>query len=680
MGDFRGTDLEPMLDMYLFESKQLLEQLENLVLTIEESGELTVESINEIFRIMHTLKGSAAMMMIDSIRDIAHAVEDVFAIIRNNPEMEMDNGQLSDMILESLDKIQGIIVLIENGQPHDVDVDEIRDRIRAIERQLKGGAPNEAPSASLEPEKKRFYITAQRNIPDGLTPYKICIRFTEGCEMENVRAFSLVHNLTEMAEELYHKPVNLIEDADSSQKIINDGLEVYMLSAVTEEEVKTIVDESLFIESCTISEMDDFYDEIKQFVVEKQKEAEVVKPPVSEKPAEQEASVAGKSQNMISVSLEKLNSLMNLVGEIVITESMVTQNPDLMGLELENFSKSARQLRKLTDELQDIVMDIRMVPITGLFQKMKRIVRDMSKKLDKGVMFETEGEDTEIDKSILDMLSDPMMHLIRNAMDHGIESMEEREACDKNPKGRLLLSAKNSGSDVVISIEDDGRGINREKVLEKARNQEILTKNEEEMSEREINALILHPGFSTKEQVSEFSGRGVGMDVVKKNIEKIGGTISIDSEEGRGTVIEMKIPLTLAIIDGMEVSVGKSRYTIPTTSIKESFRPEHANVITDPQGNELIMVRGECYPVVRMHSFFNTQPKKLELADGIVVMVENEEDEFCLFADELLGEHQVVVKPLPPYIYKFIGEIKGISGCTIMGNGDMSLIVDVSSF
>ncbi len=680
MGDFRGTDLEPMLDMYLFESKQLLEQLENLVLTIEESGELTVESINEIFRIMHTLKGSAAMMMIDSIRDIAHAVEDVFAIIRNNPEIEMDNGQLSDMILESLDKIQGIIVLIENGQPHDIDVDEIRDRIRAIESQLKSGAPNEAPSASLEPEKKRFYITAQRNIPDGLMPYKICIRFTEGCEMENVRAFSLVHNLTEMAEELYHKPVNLIEDADSSQKIINDGLEVYMLSAVTEEEVKAVVDESLFIESCTISEMDDFYDEIKQFVVDKQKEAEVVKPPVSEKPAEQEAAVSGKSQNMISVSLEKLNSLMNLVGEIVITESMVTQNPDLMGLELENFSKSARQLRKLTDELQDIVMDIRMVPITGLFQKMKRIVRDMSKKLDKGVMFETEGEDTEIDKSILDMLSDPMMHLIRNAMDHGIESMEEREACDKNPKGRLLLSAKNSGSDVVISIEDDGRGINREKVLEKARNQGILTKNEEEMSEREINALILHPGFSTKEQVSEFSGRGVGMDVVKKNIEKIGGTISIDSEEGRGTVIEMKIPLTLAIIDGMEVSVGKSRYTIPTTSIKESFRPEHANVITDPEGNELIMVRGECYPVVRMHSFFNTQPKKLELTDGIVVMVENEEDEFCLFADELLGEHQVVVKPLPPYIYKFIGEIKGISGCTIMGNGDMSLIVDVSGF
>lgn len=680
MGDFRGTDLEPMLDMYLFETKQLLGQLEELILTIEESGDMSSESINEIFRIMHTLKGSAAMMMIDSIRDVAHAVEDVFDIIRNNPEMDIDNGVLSDMILESADLMQGVIERIENEQPHDIDVEDIRNKIRELEKQLKSGQKGiNLPKEDVK-KKQQFYITAQRSVPEGKEAYKIFIKFTEGCEMENVRAFTIVHNLTEFADELYHKPSALIDDPDSSQKIINDGFEIYMLSSVEESELRAVIDESIFIESYVIEQGYDFYTEVKDLIEEKQKPFEPEKPKEVIKKVETEVSHTGKKQNMISVSLEKLDSLMNLVGEIVITESMVTQNPDLKDLELENFSKSARQLRKLTDELQDIVMDIRMVPIISLFQKMKRIVRDMGKKLDKDVALVTEGEDTEIDKSILDMLSDPMMHLIRNAMDHGIESAYEREAADKSSKGKLILSAKNSGSDVVISIIDDGRGINKEQVLEKARNQEILTKPEEEMSDREINALILHPGFSTKEQVSEFSGRGVGMDVVKKNIEKIGGTISIDSEEGKGTEIEMKIPLTLAIIDGMEVSVGKSRYTIPTTSIKESFRPERENVITDPQGNELIMVRGECYPVVRMHNFFKTQPKTTVLTEGIVVMVENEQDEFCLFADKLLGEHQVVVKPLPSYIYKFIGEIKGISGCTIMGNGDMSLIVDVSGF
>lgn len=242
------------------------------------------------------------------------------------------------------------------------------------------------------------------------------------------------------------------------------------------------------------------------------------------------------------------------------------------------------------------------------------------------------------------------------------------------------MGARSSGGDVIVSLRDDGRGIDREKVLKKARENGLLTKPEEEMTDKEINCLILHPGFSTKEAVTEFSGRGVGMDVVKKNIEKIGGSISIESEMGKGTLIEIKIPLTLAIIDGMEVSVGKSRYTIPTIAIKESFRPEQSNIVADPQGNEMIMVRGNCYPIVRLHQFFKNNTSVTDLMDGIVVMIENEQEEFCLFADELLGEQQVVVKPLPQYIHKFVGDIKGISGCTIMGNGEMSLIVDVSGF
>ncbi len=679
MSDIKGFDLEPMMDMYLFETKQLLEQLENLVLDIESSGTMSKASIDEIFRVMHTLKGSAAMMMVSSIRNVAHAVENVFAIIRSNPNKDYDIRVLSDIILDSTDLMRDVIIMMESGNKSEIEYEDLSSRIRDVEAAISEGKSIQANSEKKS-KKQKFYITSQKEYSSNAKTYKCEIKFEEGCEMENVRAFSIVHSLTDVALELFHRPSNLIEDPNSSFEIVRDGFDLYLLSEISQEQIKEIIEESLFVDSFNIKVNYDYSEEIKDLIEEKIIEDVNDNSEMTKSQGTPDQPQSSKSTNLITVSLDKLDILMNLVGEIVITESMVTQNPDLADLELDNFNKSARQLRKLTDELQDIVMDIRMVPVAGLFQKMKRIVRDMSKSLDKEVEFLTLGEETEIDKSILDMLSDPMMHLIRNAMDHGIETLTDRSEKGKDGKGTLMLSARNMGSDVVITIKDDGKGIDRSSVLDKAVEQGILSKPAEEMSEKEINALILHPGFSTKESVTEYSGRGVGMDVVKKNLEQIGGSIGIESELGMGTTIEMKIPLTLAIIDGMEVSVGKSRYTIPTTSIKESFRPEERNIVIDPQGNEMLMVRGDCFPVVRMHRFFKTKAAIQELTEGIVVMVENEESEFCLFADELIGEQQVVVKPLPSYIYKFIGELRGISGCTIMGNGEMSLIVDVAGF
>ncbi|MDF2675679.1 MAG: cheA2 [Clostridiales bacterium] len=324
-----------------------------------------------------------------------------------------------------------------------------------------------------------------------------------------------------------------------------------------------------------------------------------------------------------------------------------------------------------------MVMSIRMVPLSSTFHKMHRIVRDMNKKLNKEVQLEIIGEETEVDKSIIEHISDPLMHLVRNSIDHGIESVEDRRSNGKNELGRVTLEAKNAGNDVVILIKDDGKGLSKDKILEKAKQNGLLHKSENDMSDKEIFNLIFIPGFSTNDAVTEFSGRGVGMDVVVKNIEKVGGSVSVDSVMGFGTTITMKIPLTLAIVDGMNISVGRSCYTIPTIAIKQSFRPKETDIIRDPHGNEMIMVRGVCYPILRLHKLYKVKDAQVHFHKGILVMVENEGKTVCIFADELLGEQQVVVKTLPTYI-KRIKKIEGLSGCTLLGDGSISLILDAA--
>lgn len=382
-------------------------------------------------------------------------------------------------------------------------------------------------------------------------------------------------------------------------------------------------------------------------------------------------------QSIISVSVHKLDKLMDLVGELVIAQAMVIQNSDLKGLELNSFHKAARQLNKITDEMQDMVMSIRMVPLSATFHKMHRIVRDMSKKLEKEVNLEIVGEETEVDKNIIEHISDPLMHLVRNSIDHGIELPSDREEEGKSRSGTLTLEAKNVGGDVLILVKDDGKGLDRDKILEKARNNDLIHKPESEMTDREIFNLIFLPGFSTNSDVTEYSGRGVGMDVVTKNIEKIGGSVSLDSTWNQGTCITLKIPLTLAIIDGMNIKVGNSHFTIPTISVKEFFRPKRKDILTDPENNEFIMVRGACYPILRLNTFYKVKKSKSNLEEGIIIMVEQDGRNICLFADELLGQQQVVVKALPDYIKNF-NKLKSLTGCTLLGDGNISLILDVS--
>ena len=533
---------DSILDMYLYETNTLLEQLDGIVLAAEQADTFSQDDVNEIFRIMHTIKGSSAMMEFNSLMTVAHRIEDLFFIIREKTidvVPEALRPELFDMLFQSVDFFRGEIEKVENGEPLSDSIDSIVDKINSLIDKIQGnGAPAAAPAAAGQQHAK---------------------------------------------------------------------------------------------------------------------------------------------ESLISVNLTKLDQLMAVVSEIVITESMVTASPDLRGLRLDNFTKSARELRKLTDDLQDVSMSLRMVPVSSTFQKMNRIVRDMSKKLGKRARLTLVGEDTEVDKTIVDSIGDPIMHIVRNSMDHGLEETEEeRIAAGKDPVGEITLTARHTGSEVIIEIKDDGKGADCQAILSKAIRQG-LADPDHEYSQKEILGFMMMAGFSTNTQVTEFSGRGVGMDVVKKNVADVGGTVSISSEWGKGMTTTLKIPLTMAIMDGMEVSVGGSLFTIPINNIRTSARVSAGDVIRDPARGEMMKFQGNFYPIIRAKELFGLEDGHDDIEEGIVVWLESGECSYCLFVDELLGQQQIVVKPLPTYVNSFDIKSCGITGCSIMGDGSISIILDIAN-
>ncbi len=380
----------------------------------------------------------------------------------------------------------------------------------------------------------------------------------------------------------------------------------------------------------------------------------------------------------IRVDLGKLDSLINLIGEMVIAENMLINSPDLAGLELENFNKASQHMDKIIRELQEMAMLIRMVPVAGLFRRMTRLVHDLSRKSGKKVDLQLIGETTEVDKTVIELITDPLVHLLRNSMDHGLEGPDERTTAGKPVTGVLRLSASHEEGDVIITITDDGRGLNRKKILAKAAEKGLIDNDGAQMGDAEVFNLIFLPGFSTADTVTDVSGRGVGMDVVRRNLEKIKGKIEIQSKAGVGTTIVLRIPLTLAIIDGMMIRVGTSQYIVPLLSIRESFCPRPELITVSPDGQELARVRDRLLPVVRLHELHKITPGCQELEKGILIVLEGQEINFCLFVDEIMGQQQTVIKGLSEYI-STLGNVGGVSGCTILGNGDVCLILDVHS-
>ncbi|MXP73946.1 chemotaxis protein CheA [Lachnospiraceae bacterium WCA-9-b2] len=710
--------MDNMLEMYLYETNTLMEQLDELLIEAEKNATFTTNDVNEIFRIMHTIKGSSAMMEFSTLMEIAHHIEDLFFYIRENGMDALDESHKNDLfnlMFQSTDALRIEVEKIENDEPLSTNIDHIIANINSfLEKISSSGDKSSTDSSKDEKVETEMPVADGEAIalinqelagcPESSLRYFIRIHFEEGSGMENLRAFMVITSLREIDLHFEHYPNDVETNSDTSETIVEKG---FFIAVANEEDLERAL-QAIKLQNSIHS-----YEVIENAAAKPAEKASSSQsgpmtaaestnsaPAVSSAPTANNAPAANSApaannapaasasahngapvkQSLISVNLSKLDSLVAIVGEIVITESMVTSSPDLQNLKLDNFTKSARQLRKLTDDLQDIAMSLRMVPLSGTFQKMNRIVRDMKKKLNKDVRLTLVGENTEVDKTVVDSIGDPIMHIVRNSMDHGVEATaEERIAAGKNPQAEIVLSAAHTGSEVIISISDDGQGMNPDKILAKAERNGILTKPASDYSKKEILSLLLLPGFSTNEEVTEFSGRGVGMDVVKKNVEAVGGTISITSETGKGSCTTLKIPLTMAITDGMEVSVGKSLFTIPIANIRQSFKPQKEEVILDANGNEIIKCLDAFYPIIRIHELYNIETEVTNIEDGILIWVETADKSYCLFVDELLGEQQVVVKPLSPFLGNFNIKSSGIGGCTILGDGNISLILDISN-
>lgn len=684
-----------MLDMYLYENGQLLEQLEEIVLENKDEEAFDENNINEIFRIMHTIKGSSGVMKYDNIMKTSHKLEDIFYLLRENRNVEEHHMELTEIIFQVLDFINGEMDKIRDGNDPDGENTDLIDKMQKFLDKLKS-KEEQTGSSNITLGPNQFYIAPQVSGEDKF--FRVRITYLADTQMCNLRAYSAVYAIKEVTEDVHYSPEDILTNEASGEEILKQGFLMLIHGNFTEEKLRNMLDTTPEIDHIDISECDKSEFD-SGFVPLEAPSSQPVESAHADNKAESEPQPgdyviqkeAGKAkqitrtkkkkehkQSFMSVNIDKMNLLMNLMGEMVIAESVVLQNPDLQvpGLDLSNFQKAAAQMSKITTEMQELIMSMRMMPLTNTFQKMNRTVFDVSRKLGKDIEFEMIGDTTEVDKNIIETISDPLMHLVRNAVDHGIETKEERLASGKTEKARVTLEAKNEGGKVWISVSDNGKGLNRKKLYKKAWENGILPDNrvESDYTDKEIFQFITYPGFSTKEQVTEYSGRGVGMDVVVKNIQKIGGVLDIESVEGQGSTMTMKIPLTMAIIDGIVMQNGNTKFVMETSAIKEFIHVTEDKVIHEPSGEEYVMIRGECYPILRLSQKYHLEDSVKSVEEGVMLLLEYEGTSMCVLIDELIGTQEIVVKPIPSYVKK----VHGISGCTQLGDGSIALILDVS--
>ncbi|MBN2644270.1 MAG: chemotaxis protein CheA [Desulfuromonadaceae bacterium] len=738
MTDELSADQIEIILEFVQESQEMIEQLEP---TIIELGQNTdQETINAVFRLFHSMKGSAGFLEFNHITEVAHAAESLLDLVRSG-KMDLTPAHVSmlceccDFTKDALEVVSQEYSDVEMAEPGRIMAQKFHDAMEHPEAE-----PEEA--VDLEPEKveltteelvleissemvERFVQEADELLEaseqglldwekdpgnvDFVGPiFRNIHSFKGNCgffgygnlerlshQIENVLdiikgggrfavdqpfevLLAAVDALKEGLSNLASSGKDEIEEIDIhiealkglpaprlGEVLLNKGLvkEDDLETALMAQQKKPLGD--VLVEMGKISE-DDVNDALRT-QAETKKEL-----PSAQKKAK--AAPAVKRQD-IRVDLLKLDNLINLIGELVIAENMLIHNPDLVGLELESFNKAAQQMGKLVRELQEMAMIIRMVPVSGLFRRMIRLVHDLSVKSGKKVDLKLIGEETEVDKTVIETITDPLVHILRNSMDHGLEPPKERLANGKSETGTIRLAACHEEGEVWITLEDDGRGLNRERIIAKAIKNGLIEGDGSDLTDKFVYNLIFQPGFSTAEKITDISGRGVGMDVVKQNLEKIKGKVDINSTPGKGTLIKLRIPLTLAIIDGMLVRVGSAKAIVPILSIKEAFRPTREAITITPDGEELVRVREQFFPVVRLHELLGAAPDHEDLIDGILVVLEYQGRSTCLLVDEILGQQQTVIKGLSEYI----GSVRGCSGCTILGNGDVCLILDIGN-
>ncbi len=689
---------EGMLDIFLFESGQLLEKLDELVIERKDAESFESDDINEIFRVMHTIKGSSGIMMFENITKVSHKLEDIFYYIRESHPDNIPHMELVGYVLDVSGFIAGELDKIKDGDEPDGDETDIMQNLevflKKIKNEIEKDEKKELPPENVYVAPSQFYIPPVST--ENSHFYRIHMTYRNDTMMSNIRAYSATYALKEVAEDLLFTPQDILTNEASADVILKEGFKMLLQAQCSKEEILSMIDSSevehIDIYECSAKEYQLGFDTGNDAIIDLTSTVEQIEEKVEKEKKEPQpgdyvikSKEVGKAkklaknevkpkQTFISINVEKMDQLMDLIGEIVIAEAVVAQNPDLKvpGLDLTNFTKATGQLMKITSDLQEVIMSMRMMPLNPTFQKMNRIVFDSARKLGKEIELVISGENTEVDKNIIENISDPLMHIIRNSVDHGIETKEDRIAAGKDPKGTIKLTAKNEGGKVLIVVEDDGQGLNKEKILAKARKNGLISKDIE-YTDKEIFQFITLPGFSTKEKVTELSGRGVGMDVVVKNLSNVGGTLEIDSVQGQGSTMTLKIPLTLAIITGIVLKIGNSTFVVETSAVKEFVRVSEGTIIENPTGDTAVRIRDEILPLVNLGERYQLEGYQIDEERDIIAVLEHEGKRICVFVSSLIGEQEIVVKPIPDYFKK----VQGLSGCTQLGDGSVALILDV---
>lgn len=665
-----AIDVAQFHQVFFEESFEGLEVMESGLVDLEV-GSPDIEAINAIFRAAHSIKGGSGTFGFSAISDFTHVLETLL------DEMRAGKRQVTrdavDVLLLAVDSLRSMLDAARSGT--DFDAQAVADVHHKLEEQLhQGAAPiaaapvTTAVATEVAPGEHGLwrieFIPELHLFATGNDPVRI-LR-----ELERLGPCSAEVDLSRMPDYGIYDP----ETCYSTWRITLDGS----------------------VEEAAIREVFEWVEDDAKITMTREESAPVesVETAVVSGPSavpavedrrqgdrrqndrrqgdRREGEAAAAPASSIRVDIAKVDSLINLVGELVITQSMLGQfDDDSTPTNFAKLREGLAQLERNTRELQESVMRIRMLPISFSFNRFPRLVRDLSSKLGKEVELKIIGEQTELDKTVLEKIGDPLVHLVRNSLDHGIETPDLRTAAGKPAHGTLTLAARHEGGNIVIEIVDDGAGINTEILLAKARERGIVGA-EDTMSEEAIRDLIFHPGFSTAKEVSDVSGRGVGMDVVRRNIKELGGIIELESAVGVGTTIRIRLPLTLAILDGQLVRVGNQTYIVPLVSIIESLQATPDRVKSVAGSAELYRLRGEYIPVIRLYDLFGIEPQSTVLEQGLLVVVEGEGRRASIFVDELLGQQQVVIKSLETNYRK----VEGISGATILGDGTVAMIID----
>ena len=657
-----AVDLTQFHQTFFEESREGLDAMEAALLALD-SGQGDAELVHTIFRAAHSIKGGAATFGFADVAAFTHVAESLLEEVRS--ERRSADEKLIDLLLRSVDGLRAMLARSSRGQPGaDADSETLRaELVRLVSGELVAPWVTAAPQAAPAGGWHIHFTALPHLLQTGNDPLRVFRELQQLGHLEVLRAFVLDAAPARLAE------------LDPSRCYL--GWELRLHGAVARGEIEVVFD---WLEGDCELVIEPVVDAVPVATVASG--GPLLSPSAATAPAAKPAhaprvvhedAAASSDGGSIRVSVDKVDALINMMGELVITQSMLSNIGEQFDLsQLERLREGLVQLERNTRELQESVMGIRMLPIASVFNRFPRLVRDLEQKLGKQVRLELHGEHTELDKTVLEKIGDPMVHLVRNAIDHGLETPAQRRAAGKPETGTLRLEAYHQGGNIVVQISDDGAGLNHAAIIAKAQERGLIEAGHKP-DDAEIAELIFQPGFSTADQATDLSGRGVGMDVVRRNVRDLGGSVSVHSQSGKGSVFTIALPLTLAIIDGLVTAVGHERYIVPLISIVESLRLRPDMVRRIAGGGEVFRFRDAYLPIMRLYRVFGCDAAITDIAHGIVVVIEGEGRRVGLLVDDLLGQQQAVVKSLEAHYQR----VQGISGATILSDGSVALIVDV---